>query len=186
MFLHSIIVWKRCRNGLMYIYLRLLPLPCLHAFWGMPSLHLFPFSMFFKSCQYYYKSHTLRLKVQWIEGAMNRRFIWYHHNTKLYRKKTSLVCCRWHCYLCRTLVTIQMATNSYLPVQLCTKGWCSCSALVKFSYLIAVTLSGMGGEQFRGLLVQGRQVAEGSPVGTFINFDSNTQASQCTPPMVLT
>ena len=28
-------------------------------------------------------------------------------------KKKSLVCCRWHCYLCSTLVTIQTATNSW-------------------------------------------------------------------------
>ena len=44
----------------------------------------------------------------------------------------------------------------------------------------------MSSEQFRGLLVQGQQVAGGSPVGTFINFGPNTQASQCTPPTVLT
>ena len=37
------------------------------------------------------------------------------------QEKTSLVCCRWHCYSCSTLVTIQTATNSwYVPVQLCT------------------------------------------------------------------
>ena len=31
-------------------------------------------------------------------------------------EQISLVCCRWHCYLCCTLVTIQTATNSwYFP-----------------------------------------------------------------------
>ena len=43
----------------------------------------------------------------------------------------------------------------------------------------------MGGEDFRGLLVQGRQVADESPVGTFINFGPNTQAAPCTPSMVI-
>ena len=57
--------------------------------------------------------------------------------------------------------------------------------VLKISYLTAVALSGMNSEQFRGLLVQGRQVADGSPVGTFINFGPNTQASQCTPPTVI-
>ena len=36
-------------------------------------------------------------------------------------KTTSLVCCRWHCYSCCALITIQTATNSwYFLVQLCT------------------------------------------------------------------
>ena len=65
------------------------------------------------------KSHALHLNVQW-----NRRFVWwnhYHHSTKLYRKKISLVCCRLYCYSCCTLITIQTATNLwYFPVQLCT------------------------------------------------------------------
>ena len=63
---------------------------------------------------------------------------------------------------------------------------CTFQVILKINYLTAVTLSGMGGEEFRGLLVQGRQVAGGSPVGRFINFAPNTQASQCTPPTVLT
>ena len=29
-----------------------------------------------------------------------------------YTGKISLICCRWHCYSCYTLITIQMATNS--------------------------------------------------------------------------
>ena len=41
--------------------------------------------------------------------------------TKLYWKKISLVCCRWHCYSCCAIVTIQTATNLwYFPVQLRT------------------------------------------------------------------
>jgi len=50
----------------------------------------------------------------------------------------------------------------------------------------AVTLSGAsqsgsGSEPFRGLLVQGRQVAGASPVGVFGPFTANTKASACTP-----
>lgn len=53
-------------------------------------------------------------------------------------------------------------------------------------YDTAVTLSGesqsgSGSEPFRGLLVQGRQVADASPVGVFGTFTANTRASDCTP-----
>ena len=47
------------------------------------------------------------------ECAMKSKFPMihnYHHRTNLYCK-ISLVCCRWHCYACNTLVTIQTATN---------------------------------------------------------------------------
>ena len=47
-----------------------------------------------------------------------------------------------------------------------------------------LTLSGMNNDDFRGLLVQGRQAADGTtPTGTFINFNSNTQAAPCMPAM---
>ena len=50
-----------------------------------------------------------------------------------------------------------------------------------FLCILAVTLSGTNNEPFRGLLVQGRQVADASPVGAFSSFTSNTRASDCTP-----
>jgi len=49
------------------------------------------------------------------------------------------------------------------------------------SYNPAVTLSGENNEQFRGLLVQGRQSVGMAPVGTFTGFTSNTKPSNCTP-----
>ena len=49
--------------------------------------------------------------------------------------------------------------------------------------MTAVTLSGMGA-QFRGLMVQARTLADGSPVGSFSAFTTNTRASVCTPPEV--
>ena len=45
----------------------------------------------------------------------------------------------------------------------------------------AVTLSGSGGEQFRGFLVQARTVADGTPVGTFIDNGNDQALSVCTP-----
>ena len=45
----------------------------------------------------------------------------------------------------------------------------------------AVTLSGSGGEQFRGFLVQARTVADGTPVGTFIDNGDDQALSSCTP-----
>lgn len=37
-------------------------------------------------------------------------------------------------------------------------------------------------EEFRGLLVQARAVADGTtPLGVFSNFTSNTEISACTP-----
>ena len=48
----------------------------------------------------------------------------------------------------------------------------------------AVTLSGSGGEQFRGFLVQARALAGGSPVGTFIDNGDYQTLSSCNPPEV--
>ena len=48
----------------------------------------------------------------------------------------------------------------------------------------AVILSGSGGEQFRGFLVQARAVADGSPVGTFIDNGDGQTLSSCNPPEV--
>ena len=45
-------------------------------------------------------------------------------------------------------------------------------------------LSGTGGEQFRGFLVQARTVADGSPVGVFIDNGDDQTLSSCLPPEV--
>ncbi|CAI8037842.1 Neurogenic locus notch homolog protein 1 [Geodia barretti] len=45
-----------------------------------------------------------------------------------------------------------------------------------------LTLSGSGGEQFRGFLVQARALADGSPVGTFIDNRDDQTLSSCNPP----
>ena len=118
------------------------------------------------------------------EGAMNQRFVWYHQAIpeKIITHLLPL-----------TLLLVPYTRNNTdgnkLMIFSSTALYCADVIAVHLSSfvidLIAVTLSGTGGEQFRGLLVQGRQVADGSPVGTFINFDSNTQASQCSPPTVL-
>ena len=47
--------------------------------------------------------------------------------------------------------------------------------------LCAVTLSGSGGEEFRGFLVQARTVADGSPVGVFTDNGDDQKLSSCTP-----
>lgn len=44
-----------------------------------------------------------------------------------------------------------------------------------------VTLSGSGGEQFRGFLVQARTVADGSPVGVFTDTGPDVRLSFCSP-----
>ena len=44
-----------------------------------------------------------------------------------------------------------------------------------------MTLSGSGGEQFRGFLVQARTVADGSPVGVFTDNGDDQVLSSCTP-----
>ena len=44
-----------------------------------------------------------------------------------------------------------------------------------------MTLSGSGGEQFQGFLVQARTVADGSPVGVFIDNGEDQALSPCTP-----
>ena len=50
---------------------------------------------------------------------------------------------------------------------------------------VAVTLSGSGGEEFRGFLVQARTVADDSPVGTFIDNGDDQALSSCTPSEVV-
>ena len=50
----------------------------------------------------------------------------------------------------------------------------------------AVTLSGSGGEQFRGFLVQARAAADDSPVGTFTDIGDDQTLSSCSPPEVAT
>ena len=47
-----------------------------------------------------------------------------------------------------------------------------------------MTLSGSGGEEFRGFLVQARTVADGSPVGVFTDNGDDQKLSSCTPPQV--
>ena len=44
---------------------------------------------------------------------------------------------------------------------------------------VSVTLSGTGGFDFRGLLVQARSVADDSPVGSFAPVDDRTRLSSC-------
>ena len=44
-----------------------------------------------------------------------------------------------------------------------------------------MTLSGSGGEQFRGFLVQARTVVDGSPVGVFTDNGEDQALSSCTP-----
>ena len=44
-----------------------------------------------------------------------------------------------------------------------------------------VTLSGSGGEPFRGFLVQARTVADGSPVGVFTDNGDDQTLSSCSP-----
>ena len=53
------------------------------------------------------------------------------------------------------------------------------------TYPLTVTLSGSGGEEFRGFLVQARTVADDSPVGTFIDNGDDQALSSCTPPEVV-
>ena len=53
--------------------------------------------------------------------------------------------------------------------------------------LITVTLSSSSGDvRYRGLLVQGRRLADMSPVGSFSDFTSTTRQSSCTPAEVQT
>ena len=47
--------------------------------------------------------------------------------------------------------------------------------------IIAVTLSGSGGELFRGFLVQARSMADGSPVGVFTDNGDDQTLSSCSP-----
>ena len=52
-------------------------------------------------------------------------------------------------------------------------------------YLHAVTVSGVNNEQFRGVLLQGRLVADDTTTaGTFAATDPLTRLSSCNPPMV--
>ena len=50
----------------------------------------------------------------------------------------------------------------------------------------AVTLSGSGGEVFRGFLVQVRTVADGSPIGVFHDVGADYNLSVCSPAEVIT
>ena len=54
-----------------------------------------------------------------------------------------------------------------------------------FMEIVPVTLSGSGGKQFRGFLVQARTVADGSPVGAFADIGQDQALSCCTPAEVL-
>ena len=47
-----------------------------------------------------------------------------------------------------------------------------------------VTLSGSGGEEFRGFLVQARTVADGSPVGVFTENGDDQKLSSYTPEVI--
>ena len=47
-----------------------------------------------------------------------------------------------------------------------------------------MTLSGSGGEQFRGFLVQARTMADGSPVGVFTDNGADQKLSTCDTPEV--
>ena len=47
-----------------------------------------------------------------------------------------------------------------------------------------MTLSGSGGEQFRGFLVQARIMADDSPVGVFTDNGANQKLSSCDTPEV--
>ena len=47
-----------------------------------------------------------------------------------------------------------------------------------------MTLSGSGGEQFRGFLVQARTMADGSPVGVFTDNGADQKLSACDTPEV--
>ena len=58
---------------------------------------------------------------------------------------------------------------------------CSDSVSHNASHLFTVTLSGSGGEQFRGFLVQARTMADGSPVGVFTDNGDDQRISFCTP-----
>ena len=54
----------------------------------------------------------------------------------------------------------------------------------KFVFFFTVTLSGSGGEQFRGFLVQARTMADGSPVGVFTDNGPDQKLSSCATPEV--
>ena len=47
-----------------------------------------------------------------------------------------------------------------------------------------MALSGSGGEQFRGFLVQARTMADGSPVGVFTDNGADQKLSACATPEV--
>ena len=49
---------------------------------------------------------------------------------------------------------------------------------------VTVSISAMDERDFRGVLVQARQVADSSPIGRFTIIDDNTKLSACTPPEV--
>ena len=40
----------------------------------------------------------------------------YHHSTKLYTSKMSLICCHWHCYSCSALPTTNNTDTNKLVI----------------------------------------------------------------------
>ena len=76
---------------------------------------------YYKSCEnlyQYYKSHENPYQVTCVasERVMKSKVCMIKSFITMvpsYTRKISLVCCRWHSYLCSTLVTIQTATNIY-------------------------------------------------------------------------
>ena len=56
--------------------------------------------------------------------------------------------------------------------------------MVYLIFFFTVTLSGSGGVQFRGFLVQARTMADGSPVGVFTDNGADQKLSACDTPEV--
>ena len=72
---------------------------------------------FIKSRVFHCKSLTLHLNVQWSKVHMIKLLSpWY----QAMPSKISLVCCRWRCYSCCALITIQTATNLWYSFMLHT------------------------------------------------------------------
>jgi len=81
---------------------------------------------------------------------------------------------------------LNSANMSNIPFQLDLSQFRCPSGVAGYCYVpgatYQLTLSGVGSQQFRGLLVQGRQYFDMTqPVGTFTGFTANTRASACTP-----
>ena len=65
---------------------------------------------YYKSCENPYQ--VLQVTCAASERAMKLKVRMINTIIQAIPEKISLVCCRWHCYLCCALVTVQMATNS--------------------------------------------------------------------------